>query len=740
MDTVRRWLHLIIPFVVLGLTLALRVEDPQLLQLARLKVFDLYQQARPRPYEPTPVRVIDIDDESLERIGQMPWPRTYVAELLARVFNMGAAVVALDAVYAEPDRTSPANVLPLWPATPEIEELRKRADDLPDHDAILAEVIAQANVVTGFVLTDQAGGRAPAVKWGIASAGDEPAPSIFTYAGAVTNLPEIEQAAAGNGSFTLTQDRDLVIRRVELLFVLGDTIYPSLVAETLRVAQGASTYIIKSSGANREPAFGERTGINHVKIGRFEIPTDARGRLWLHDTGHRPERFIPAWKLFAQDFDAAEVAGKILFLGTSAAGLKDIRRTALAPGIAGVEVHAQALEQILLEHFLERPDWADGLEVVYLVVLGVVLILLLRRFGAFWCAVIGVAGVALAIAVSWQLYANERWLLDPLAPSAAVLLIYLVGSLFNFLQSEAKRREVRGAFGQYLSPALVDQLAAEPDRLRLGGETKEMTFLFCDVRDFTTVSEGFKSDPQGLTRLINRLLTPTTDAILRTGGTIDKYMGDCIMAFWNAPLDDAAHADHACTAALAMFATLDPLNARLEAEAKAEGKPFTPLRIGIGLNTGECVVGNMGSDQRFDYTVLGDAVNLASRLEGQSKSYGVDIVMGEDTRARVDGYATLELDLIRVKGKTEAVHIYALLGDHAMLESEPFRRIAARHGEMLAAYRARDWPRARRLAAECRAIDGYLSGLYDLYEARIGVFEREPPGADWDGVFVAETK
>ena len=738
MAIVRRWLHLIIPFLVLGLVLVLRVYDPPLVEAARLKVFDLYQQLRPRAYEPTPVRIIDIDDESLEKIGQWPWPRTYVAELLARVFNMGAAVVALDAVFAEPDRTSPANVLPLWPATPEVEELRKRADTLPDHDAILAEVIAQANVVLGFVFTSQAGGRAPAVKWGHAYGGDDPLPWPFSYAGTVTNLPEIERAAAGNGSFTLTPDRDLVVRRIELLFRHGDTIYPSLVAETLRVAQGASTYLIRASGAQKAPAFGEHTGITQLKVGRLEIPTDAHGRLWLHDTGHRPERFIPAWKLFAEDFEAAEIEGKILLLGTSAAGLKDIRTTAAMTGIAGVEIHAQALEQMLLGHFLERPDWADGLELVYLMVLGVVLILLLRRFGALWCAVLGVAGVALAVGASWWLFANQRWLLDPLVPSAAVILIYLVGSLFNFLQSEAKRREVRSAFGQYLSPALVDQLAADPERLRLGGETKEMTILFCDVRDFTTVSEGFKSDPQGLTRLINRFLTPTTDAILERGGTIDKYMGDCIMAFWNAPLDDAAHADHACAAALAMFEALERLN--LELEAEAEAGSFKRLAIGVGLNTGACVVGNMGSDQRFDYTVLGDAVNLASRLEGQSKTYGVDIVMGEDTHGRVNGYATLELDLIRVKGKTEAVRVYALLGDDEVLRSEPFRRIAERHAALLAAYRAQEWRRARQLAAECRAIEAALSGLYELYDARIENFERQPPGPDWDGVFVAETK
>ncbi len=746
MSIARRWLHLLIPFLMLAFAVGFKARFPELVEEAQLKVFDAYQRIEPRQYEPVKplkgvgVRIIDIDDASLEKIGQWPWPRTYLAQLLAQAFNSGAAVVAFDVVFAEPDRTSPANVLPIWPATPEIEELRAKADRLPDHDAIFADRIRQTNVVTGFVLTEQAGGRAPAVKWGTATAGDDPKPFLFGYAGAVTNLPEIEKAAAGNGSFNITPDRDNIIRRVNLLYRYGETVYPSLAAETLRVAQGASTYLIKSSGASGETAFGEHTGINHVKIGRIVVPTDKHGRIWLHDTGHVPERFIPAWRLLAEDFDPAEVAGHILLLGTSAAGLKDRRTTPLSPFIAGVEVHAQAIEQMLLNHFLERPDWAEGVELLYLVIVGAVLILLLRRFGATWCAVFGAGGVVVAVGTSWYLYSEHRWLLDPVVPSLAALLIYLTGSLINFLQSEAERRQVRRNFEQYISPDLVEQLAADPSKLALGGETREMTFLFCDVRGFTAVSERYKADPQGLTRLINLFLTPMTDAILARRGTIDKYMGDCIMAFWNAPLDDAVHADHACDTALTMFVELEALNARLEAEAQAAGKPFHPLKIGIGVNTGDCVVGNMGSEQRFDYSVLGDAVNLASRLEGQSKTYGVGIVLGPDTRAMANGYATLELDLIAVKGKSEAVHVYALMGREDLLDEEPFKKLQARNSEMLSAYRGQHWQQARELAAECRQLNSGLKILYKLYEDRIGLYERDPPGADWDGVFVAETK
>jgi adenylate cyclase len=260
------------------------------------------------------------------------------------------------------------------------------------------------------------------------------------------------------------------------------------------------------------------------------------------------------------------------------------------------------------------------------------------------------------------------------------------------------------------------------------------------VRGFTAISEGFKANPQGLTQLINRFLTPMTDAIMARRGTIDKYMGDCIMAFWNAPLDDSDHADHACESALAMIDALPVLNARLEAEAAAENRTFEPLRVGIGLNTGDCVVGNMGSERRFDYSVLGDAVNLASRLEGQSKTYGVDIVIGDATRALAPGWATIELDLIAVKGKQEAVRIHALLGDPALSRTPDFLTLVARHDAMLAAFRAQDWAGACAALCECRELDDRLASLYALYEARIEHYRVHPPGDQWDGVYVATSK
>ena len=350
------------------------------------------------------------------------------------------------------------------------------------------------------------------------------------------------------------------------------------------------------------------------------------------------------------------------------------------------------------------------------------------------------AGIGAAITASWLAFTEYRLLVDPVFPALVVLLVYLAGSLINYLRSEIERNQVRGAFSRYMSPALVEELARNPDKLVLGGEMKDMTLLFADMRGFTAISEQFKGDPTGLMSLINRFLTPMSDLILDRSGTIDKYMGYCIKAFWNAPLNDTEHGRHACASALAMFGALDALNAEIKTERETAGELYRPINIGIGLNSGECCVGNMGSEKRFDYSLLGDTVNLAARLEGQSKTYGVGIVIGETTRAEAPKYACLELDLIKVKGKDEAVRIYTLLGDAAYLEGAEFGALAERHAAMLEAYRGQNWARARECLAECRTLDGALDKFYDLYAERLDVFEADPPGADWDGVFVATSK
>ena len=719
-----------------------------------MRVFDVYQRLAPREYEPVPVKYVDLDDESLERIGQWPWPRTFVAQLVAQLTNAGAAAIVFDIVFAEPDRTSPQYIVDLWPLTREVEALKKNMDDLPDHDSVLADVIAQSPVITGFVLTgDPNMPRVPVNKASFAYGGDDPLPHLFGFRGAVANLDILTENATGNGSFNLVAERDGIIRRVPMFLRLEgqSNPYPSLTAEVMRVIQGVRTYIIKTTGASGEIGYGGvQLGLNNIKIGNYEMPTGPNGRMWLHFTGNVPERRIPAWKIFSADFDPGTVEGQIIFVGTSAAGLFDIRATPLQAAAPGVEVHVQAVEQILLDHFLERPDWADGAEIIYMVLLGLLLLVILPRAGALLSAIVGILGVAVAIAASWYFYRELLWLLDPIYASSVVVVVYMSSTLLNFLRTEAEKRQVRGAFSQYLSPALVEQLADEPERLVLGGEMRNMTLLFCDIRGFTTISEQFKTDPTGLTKLINRFLTPMTDMILDRRGTIDKYMGDCIMAFWNAPLDDKAHAAHGLESALAMFNALDGLNESLKQEAERENRTHYPINVGIGLNTGECCVGNMGSDKRFDYSVLGDAVNLAARLEGQSKNYGVGVVIGDETRKAADEFASIELDLIAVKGKTEPVLIYGLRGDAKEKATPEFRALEEKHKAMITAYRSQQWDEASALIAACRELTlqtsaearglGGLDVLYDLYDERIAAYQAEPPAEDWDGVFVATSK
>ena len=734
-----RLLYVLIVGAVIVATLALRVWDPSPVARLRSLVFDAYQRVSPRAYDPSlPVRIVDIDEESLKRIGQWPWPRTVLADLVDKLSAGGAAAIGFDMVFPEPDRMSPANALRFWPKSELLATLEAEVEKLPSNDQIFAEAIGKAPVVLGFISTPQ-GTSQPETKAGFAHGGDDPALFAPYYAGAAASLKELQDKEQGTGSLNWIPEHDQIIRRMPMLVRIGDTLYPSLAADLLRQAQGASTYIVKSSGASGEKAFGEKTGIVGVKVGDYEVPTEANGQMWMKFTRASKQRYLPAYKVLNGEIGKDDLEGRILIIGTSAAGLLDIRATPLEASVPGVELHAQAVEQILQNTFLLRPDFATPAELIYILVLGTLIAVLIYRAGALGSAVVGALAVAAVILISWYTFDAFGWLVDPVYPAVALTAIYLAGTLFVFLRTEKERNRVRNAFSHYMAPALVERLADDPSRLKLGGETRDMTLLFSDVRGFTTISEGL--DAEELTHFLNSLFTPLSNIILDEQGTIDKFMGDAVMAFWNAPLDDRLHPSHACSAALRMMGEMEGLNARWQQEAEAKGRSFKPVKLGIGLNTGLCCVGNLGSETRFDYSVIGDNVNVASRLEGQSKTYDVGTVVGESTTARASDFAFIELDLLKVKGKTEATRIFALLGDNALKQSQGFIALAEKHAEFLASFRAQDWNGAEALAGECEKLNtARLDHLYALYRERIAFFRDNPPPPHWDGTAEAMSK
>jgi len=732
------WAVVLAILLVAGLV---RLLDPTPILRLRHIVFDTYQQLAPRSYDPAAkVRILDVDDESLQRIGQWAWPRTVHADIVTRLKDLGAAVIAYDVIFPERDRLSPSQVFKSWRSAALQPALYESLRNLPDHDQVFAEALAAAPTVLGFIGTAVATDMLPRVARAVPFAGDHPSHFVPGFDGAAVNIEPLEKSASGIASLNWLPENDQVARRVPTVLRVGDQLYPSLFAESLRMMQSRSgSMIVRSTGASGESLFGERAGVTAVRIGAYTLPTDATGQMWLRFTPSDQRRMIPAHALLDGKVDRSAIEGRVILVGTSAAGLFDLRTTALGESVPGVVMHAQAIEQVLRGDFLVRPDYATGAELAFMLITGLVLAYLIFHVGATAGALLGALGVLSVLAASWFAFRDLNWLLDPIYPLIALTLLYVYGTFHVYWGSERDRERVRSAFSHYMSPVLVEQLARDPARLKLGGELREVSLLFCDVRGFTTLSEGLNAEE--LTRFLNRLLTPLTNTILDNSGTIDKYMGDGIMAFWNAPLDDPAHERNAVRSALEMLADVDRLNAEWASEAESQGLRHKPVRLGIGINTAPCCVGNLGSEQRFDYSVIGDGVNVASRLEGQSKVYGVPILIGEATARAVADMALIEVDYVSVKGKSEAVHVYGVLGDAALQQAPGFVELAAAHRALLEAYRGRRFLEAKAMLPALEALGGErLAHLYALYRERVTDHLRTPPPPDWDGRAIADTK
>ena len=696
----------------------------------RLFAFDTLQQISPRePIEDDPILIIDIDDESLSNLGQWPWPRNLLSKLVENTEL--ALTTSFDIVFGERDRTG-SDVLTEQYSTSSnlVKELKK----IKPNDEVFAESMeSHTTVVLGSAPNNKLVNEYIGPKFGLIIQGDSPKQFLPNYTGMQNNLPSLMDSAAGIGSMSIGGESS-VVRSLPTFEVVNGQIVPSLMLETLRVAIGASTYQIKSSNASGELAFGENTGINNIKLGNVIIPTNANGYLWLHSTYKENLNIVPAFEVIEDKFDKDFFVGKIVLIGTSASGLLDIRNTALEKDIPGVTVIAQGIQQILNGDFLVRPDWMEGAEFLFGLFFSIFICLIIQYFGPIGGLITFSIANLSSLFGSFYGFNNLNLLIDPISPLIICLMSYLIITFFNFLFTELERSKVRTAFSQYLAPEMVSRLAESSESLKLGGERKNMTFLFSDIRGFTAISESYKSNPEELTDLINNLLTVLSNEILKNNGTIDKYMGDCIMAFWNAPTDQIDHSDLALKASFDMEKALHEFNINFKEDKGME------LKIGIGINTGECIVGNMGSEKRFDYTVLGDPVNLASRLEGQSGTYGFQRILGADTvnNLKTDAYL-FEVDLIQVKGKSEPVKIYTSF-DNFSLVDDALMEFKNDHINFLQSYRNQQWERALNLLQRWEDKVKEFDLYYAIFKDRIKDLEVNLVDPNWNGAYVATTK
>ena len=599
--------HWTLAFITLAVLMLWGLKDPFVKETARLKSFDLIQKYD-TPTMSEDVVIVEIDEKSIEQYGQWPWKRTILADVIWRLREAGAGIIVMPILFSEEDRLG--------------------------GDMDLAQALVQNGIVIAQAGTTQTNKNA--VPRGVAKIGD-PLPWLFEWPGMLGPIPLLGDNVDGVGVVNTTPEIDGVVRRLPLLMRVGEEVYPSVALEVIRVAVGDPSYQVKASEG----------GVIALRVPKFKtIKTDQYARIWL--------RWNKEFPTISITDDFTSVAGKTVIIGNTAEGISTIIATPNGEQYSHTAM-AVSLQTVINGENIVRLDTATFLEYVAAGVLAVIIILL-AGFAPYW-----LVGAVLLTVWSGTAYGAYFYFVKHLQlwdASWIILVTTVTGfhAVFNrFVKEFTLKQQIKKQFEHYLAPAMVKKLQKDPSLLRLGGETRTMTFMFSDIRGFTPISEKYKGNPEGLTKLINRFLTRMTDIIIKNGGTIDKFMGDCIMAFWNAPIDDGQHEEHAVQAALEMQEELKLLNAELT----AEGLPN--INIGIGINTGEALVGNMGSDQRFDYSVIGDAVNLASRLESSSKTLGKTLVVGEETvKAAKLNYNFDYVDEITVKGKTEAIKVYTI--------------------------------------------------------------------------------
>jgi adenylate cyclase len=661
--------------ITLALVVALRVSDPSFVESVRLRYFDTLITSK-APTENN-IYTVNIDEATIDKYGQFPFKRDVYAQLIADLYNHNAGLVVFNVLMPEVDRMG--------------------------GDKALADVMSKAPVILPNMPSNVK--KNEPKNPGAAIIGSEFEETILVYPAMIANIPALENAAAGVGTTNTLPEIDGVNRRVPLVASVDGKLFPNLSLETLRVMAGDPNFQIKLN----------ESGVEKMRIPQFgPIPTDSLGRVWID------------WSQTSKSVSAADLpkdfGGAVVIVGVSAAGIGNPVATAKG-AVWPQDLQAAVIGTMANQVNIQRPWWSDGAEIIALAVAGLLLLFLTRwtYVGLASTLMLGIGSVF----ASKYLYADKLYLVDITLFVGGIVLVALHAYGVKFVSEFLQKQQIKKQFGTYLSPAMVEKLQKNPELLKLGGESRELSIMFTDVRGFTTISEHYGKNVQGLTQIMNRYMTAMTARIIENQGTLDKYIGDAQMAFWNAPLDDAQHAKNAVATGLAMLKDLEKFNE----EIAKEGVPA--FGMGLGINTDTVVVGNMGSSQRFDYTCLGDGVNLASRLEGQSKPYGVKIVIGPKTAEYVkDEYSVLELDLLAVKGKTEPVQIYTIVP--RTNENAEFV-----HKNFITQYRAGNWAMAKKLVPGLQASwNGEMTKYYDMMLERM---EGKPP-VNFDGVFRATSK
>ncbi|MGV3489811.1 MAG: CHASE2 domain-containing protein [Devosia sp.] len=707
----RRSLPILAGLAVVVLLTLLRIADPYPTQVLREIAFDFYQRLHPRPPADYPVRVVDIDERALSELGQWPWPRDRLATLTDRLTELGAAAIAYDVLFPEADRMSPSRIAATLPGVDPAA--------LPDYDATFAAALRASPSILGFSLTAAGPPLATPPKGGFAISGLDPSEGLPFLTGVAAPIPLLRDAAPGLAAVSLDSGSAAgTVRRLPLLWSNGEHLYPTLSLEALRVAMGIGAIVVLGDTS----AAGYVDG---VRLADFAVPTTSDGDLWLYYSRPRQDLLVSAADILGPEYQqlADRIAGQIVLIGTSASGLLDLHNTTLGDNVPGVTIHAQAIEQILAGSYLTRPDWVIGLEIVGFLTLGAILVAIVLTLGPIAGLAAGALSLATAIGISWWMFITHGLMLDPSFAFVGLTLLYLALVFFRFLTTERAKRQIRRAFGYYVAPALLTEIEKNGDSLKLGGDVRRITVLFSDMRGFTALSE--RVEPNRILGILNTLFGALGAEIVGRLGTIDKFIGDAIMAFWNAPVDVPDHERKALAAALGMREKLAELNRADAFQLRAGRAPVEELGIGIGLCSGEALVGNMGLETRFDYSALGDTVNVASRVESACKEVGYDILCAEPTAAAVTDYALLEAGALALKGKSGRVRIYLVVGNEALARSEDFIALRSAHAAVLDGLRRGDNVEAG-LAACTRlaeAVEPSLAKFYDLLPTRRADFE-----------------